>query len=408
MTMQTKIALLLSFLMTTPIFAQQVLDAIAHNPFGDTSLIIRDITDAAAGNIWVCGAGGNVFSYNGTDWSQQVVTGFESDDFYAIAVDADNHIWLSANRMFRENEVLFYNDTSWVSYDSNDDPAFNLILDIFVAPDGKVWMGSLTSLIKFQGSEWDSYHQFNSPLQGKNINNIFSAGNGSIWLSGENFLNKTDGDTNWESHDLMDIFPFGFLPHVQDMVIDKSGDLWIATTRGLFKLSGNSFTSFETTLGETFYQTIAIDKDDAVWLGKIGLGLQRLKGTQLDSFPADGVTVPSEKISAMFVDQNNVLWLAGTEGGIMQIKGLKTTVQELSPSSTIKIYPTISSGQFQIEGLAAGDRISVYDLNGRLISTRISEESVTNLYLSDVPEAWYLVRIQQGESVWSKKIAVKR
>jgi ligand-binding sensor domain-containing protein/signal transduction histidine kinase len=96
---------------------------------------------------------------------------------------------------------------------------------------------------------------------------------------------------------------------------DRAGRLWAGTQGGLARWDDRDWKVFTTRdgLSADEVQAIADDRDDNLWIGTKGGGLNRLQDGKFTSYhKADGL--PSEDISSLFVDGQGVLWI-GTSGG---------------------------------------------------------------------------------------------
>jgi hypothetical protein len=82
------------------------------------------------------------------------------------------------------------------------------------------------------------------------------------------------------------------------------------------------------------------------------------------------------------------------------------SVEELERfTQKINIFPNPSNGNVTLSGLSAGDRVSVYDNSGRLMLSRISEQSVMQLNISQ--RGLYLVEISNQMKVERMKLIIQ-
>ncbi len=113
---------------------------------------------------------------------------------------------------------------------------------------------------------------------------------------------------------------------VEQIEIDNSGFIWIATSRGLNKFDGVNFIHYKPdpndahSINEDFIRCLSIDDDDNIWVGTKGGGLNYFdrKTGKFSHFmhdPNDDSSISHDEILDIFRDSKNRLWI-GTEGGL--------------------------------------------------------------------------------------------
>ncbi len=85
---------------------------------------------------------------------------------------------------------------------------------------------------------------------------------------------------------------------------------------------------------------------------------------------------------------------------------LSTSIDnDILNSNEFKIYPNPTSGVIKIEGdKLMNSKISVYDISGKQILNRISENSEVNIDISDCSNGIYIIQIDTGEKVYKQKL----
>lgn len=112
--------------------------------------------------------------------------------------------------------------------------------------EGRILLGGGTStfsndnaigLTIFNENEWIVYNKYNSPLEGNWIDDIEIDYSGSIWLATDNGVAKLNSWGEWE------IYNSSNTPmesnSINDILIDNDGSIWIATNEGLYQYFGN-------------------------------------------------------------------------------------------------------------------------------------------------------------------------
>ncbi|MEM6455545.1 MAG: two-component regulator propeller domain-containing protein, partial [Acidobacteriota bacterium] len=115
---------------------------------------------------------------------------------------------------------------------------------------------------------------------------------------------------------------------VYDLLTDRRGRLWMATTRGLARLDALPATD-DDAIALTVYDeadglahpilfSLAIDRHDALWIGSYGGGAFRYHDGEFTAFQHDA-GLSDNIIRAVFVDTQDHVWI-GTGSGLDQLK----------------------------------------------------------------------------------------
>ena len=111
--------------------------------------------------------------------------------------------------------------------------------------------------------------------------------------------------------------------HISGITQDAQGYMWFATKKGLFKYDGYLMTPYtnnpddSNSLATNALEAICIDSSGILWIGTVGLGLERFD-------PATGIFthfrkgpngLSSDFVQALLVDHEGLLWI-GTENGL--------------------------------------------------------------------------------------------
>ena len=83
-----------------------------------------------------------------------------------------------------------------------------------------------------------------------------------------------------------------------------------------------------------------------------------------------------------------------------------TTSYRETTESLIRIYPNPASDKVHLTGLAGGDRILLYDLNGRLIWQSLAKDGQLTLAVGDLPSGTYLLSVQSPGKRMTRKLMV--
>jgi len=217
------------------------------------------VTNDGGGNIWVGIFNGNasnagVVRFNGVStWSPYSFTDtYNYKNVESIAKDNSGNIWCGTNI-----GAYKFDGSSWTSYTKENTGGGlcgNYVKTIAVDPSGNIWFGCEDKdpatgywigggLSKFNGSSWTNYTPSNSNLKTGYISSI-AFRNNEVWV-GTGFcgqvsdnlgLYKFDGTTWTNYYNDNNTFPGTC---VNDLVVDKNGNLWIGSYLGLTKVDFN-------------------------------------------------------------------------------------------------------------------------------------------------------------------------
>lgn len=148
---------------------------------------------------------------------------------------------------------------------------------------------------------------------------------GSIWFGTfGGGIAKYDG-ANWEVFNSFN----SKLPSdvVYSLAIDKNNSVWIGTVDGLAKFDGKIWRIYNKTnskLPSNMVYSIAVDKNDNKWIGTTK-GLAKLSGANWKSYNTLNSRIPHNHVTALAVDNDNFLW-TGTFEGLARFDGVNWKV----------------------------------------------------------------------------------
>jgi ligand-binding sensor domain-containing protein/tRNA A-37 threonylcarbamoyl transferase component Bud32 len=146
-----------------------------------------------------------------------------------------------------------------------------------------------------------------------------------LWAGGEGGLVRWDlRDGSYVKFGLANELPSN---HVNDLLVDADGNLWVATDAGLSRFDGATWLTFNRVdgLDSDDVETLLLDNDGALWAGTDGgaLGLNVYDGTSWGAPSVPAIPVESPTVSHLFTTSNNGLWVSVGEEGLGYFDGVE-------------------------------------------------------------------------------------
>lgn len=70
-----------------------------------------------------------------------------------------------------------------------------------------------------------------------------------------------------------------------------------------------------------------------------------------------------------------------------------TAIEDVTTPSTIRVYPNPTADMLIIDGVTAKQEIAIYSLNGAKVLSALSQEGTNTLYVSELPNGVYLLKL---------------
>jgi len=276
---------------------------------------INDIAIDQQGNKWIATDLG-LFKYNGSKWiTVDFIKLFavRSNVAYSVKVDANNNIWVGGAGVFK------YDGTNWVKIRSDD--AYEIAIannDRFCLRNGNKMIISDKSV---PHSFERTYDLSSTPVfDPVNVKAMTFDNNNNLWIgstkNSQLELYKWDG-TNWATPIPATTMLLSASDNVFDMNVDKNNKLLLATSSGIRKLDGNSWSK----INIVNTSCIAIDESDSIWSCTNGfLSYSKIKIALSNS------ELYNNSISQLLFDNNDSLFAVFTNQNIDTISKFNGTV----------------------------------------------------------------------------------
>lgn len=218
-----------------------------------------------------------------------------------------------------------YGHTAWRLQDGvfNGQPE-----SIAQTTDGYLWIGTHDGLVRFDGVRFTPWTPTDgTSLPGSHITSLLADADGGLWIG------AGGGVAHW-SNGKLETFP-AIRGRILGIERDSAGNVWVVRSRQpknegpLCRISSDGSHCFDPGDGHPcrFASVIAIDADDAVWIGGTG-GLCRFRDGRFSTVLHDATTPASQLvgISGMAVDPKGALWIGTPRDG--NLAGLRRVENE--------------------------------------------------------------------------------
>ena len=257
-----------------------------------------------------------------------------------LMVDEQNQIWLGTEKGFG----LFDHKTeTFKSFNLNGEQFNATITKLRTGGLGIIWVGTQKGLYRFESDKQQFTPLVNDSnyalLPHDDIRDIYVDTSENIWIATrytgltrinlapsifENYRKYRSKEGEMKS-----------LERVFDLVEDKEGVVWIASSSGLLTLTNNGIEQapIDSLDGKSIY-SIAINSSGHIWLGsELGLGVlskNRDHYITKNNILNDN---PNIIVNKLLFDHDNYLWIATVQNGLFRFDGRKTDVYIHDPNN---------------------------------------------------------------------------
>lgn len=283
---------------------------------------------------------------------------------YAILCDRDNNIWVGSyfggvDMMPRDNIFTYYKP----GHGTNNIKGKIARAMTEVKP-GIIWIATEDGGVNIYDRNTNTFSLFDRIGDlGKNVHSLYyDKETSDMWIGTfRHGLFKYNLYTGVTKRYLKMASVFG-------IVRQGNGKFWIATTQGLKSYDKNCDEFVETRYGgldSLFTYSLAVDKQDNVWIGTIRDGLFRIDGHngKLKQWKADGTGLRDNYISCIYPATDGNIWLGTNNSGVQILDPGKGSMDRLKEpildNSTVCSISTDGNGRLWIgtsQGLFWYDR----------------------------------------------------
>jgi diguanylate cyclase (GGDEF)-like protein len=299
---------------------------------GTSDRKIYDLADDHAGGVWIATDSGLDHLDLLTDTITQLHTGGGTERRnFSVMQDRAGNLWLG------NNKGLFVRRAGSTTFEQPKHPAGavasvlgNQIWTIHEDRAGRLWAGSGQAGAAYRDTDgqWHAvpgFSGYRNGAQQSTVRGFLQVAPDTIWIAtdGSGVLAYTVGDTQLRQikHDaaIASTLPGD---SVRGLLLDRSGNIWVATDLGLARTHPNARLAFsllpspleQNTLSDTSVRGIYVDTRDRIWLG-LGSGridMIDLKAGRMSHLQLDGNQIHRDVQT--FVEAADGSILVGTQG----------------------------------------------------------------------------------------------
>ena len=244
-----------------------------------------------------------------------------NDTITALAIDSSRTLWIGTangldaydlqSRRFTHYQHAPQNKHSLVS---------NSISALLFEGNGVLWIGTDRELDRFDVKTGIFTHCLNSSggsvITSNVVTKLLLQGNRFLWVGTGDGLSRLDRKTNtWTQFRQKLDDPTSLLNDlIWSLCQDRSGNIWIATDRGVSRFSPRSemfhhYTLTDDPQSDQTVTSVLVNSDSDLWLGTSDHGIKRFN-PEKDVFLPDKVLDEPREITTMYKDARGDVWVA--------------------------------------------------------------------------------------------------
>ena len=264
--------------------------------------------------------------------------GLAGNSVYPIYEAKDGAIWVGANGVTRVK------DNEFTRFTTEKDRVFSDITAIAEDSEGNLWLGTSGGIGFLRDGKFTVLNdKFVMPAGSYNVWAIHeSRGDGALWIATSAGLVKKTGD-NYRVFRASDGLAGDDVKVIHE---DRTGRLWFGTYGGLSVLENGKFTNFTVNEGLSSNRVRALYEDahGTLWIGTYDGGLNRLQGGKFTNYSTRN-GLYSDGVFQILADDDGFFWMSSNQGIY------RVAVSELEDLAAGKIQAVTSEAFGRRDGL---------------------------------------------------------
>jgi len=281
-------------------------------------VIIRNMREDRAGNIWFATFGGPI-RYDGKDFTNFAEeVGLANTRIFSLLEDRSGALWFGSIT----GGASRYDGKTFTKFTEKEGLAANDVMWIFEDRDANIWFGTNNGASRYDGKSFTNFTT-NDGLLDNSVYTIGQDAAGRIWFGTQGGICSYDGKSFSNFADQVG----RSFSNIRAMAVDRSGNLWFGGQGGAYRYDGKILTTFTSKDGlvDDFVGSMIVDRAGNVWLGHPGHpggggGASRYDGTSFKRFtPKDGLN--SANVYAVGEDKAGNIWFGSVDAGACRYDG---------------------------------------------------------------------------------------
>ncbi|KPK86892.1 MAG: hypothetical protein AMS27_04055 [Bacteroides sp. SM23_62_1] len=280
---------------------------------------VYEILEDYEGNIWFSTFGNGICRYGGDHFAHySEYDGLSNNLVSSIEQDINGNIWIATlggglNALDPDLPV-----PDFIHYGENVGITDKSINDIVLGRDGSFWIATPSNGIAYFNGKKFVYLTEKEGLINNYVNSLLiDESRDLLWCGTRGGISIFNGTGFFNISELSD--PGLINNEVQHIIMDQTGNIWVATLGGLAKFYEGTMTDYDEMEGLFYKQlhTLAEDKDGNIWIGTFGGGLfvfDVLADSMPISFVADNTILSSNNIYSLIFQDDSTLLVATNRG----------------------------------------------------------------------------------------------
>ncbi len=231
-----------------------------------------------------------------------------------LAEDRDGRLWIATN-----GGLSVHEHGRFRTFTTADGLPSDVVGAVLPRPDGSLLVGTDKGVCRFSDGRCRP-PGFEGPTPGV-VKALAADASGDIWVASDRGLFRVAG-AEVTRLTVEDGLPSNLCRAVLPA---RDGTLWVGTSGGLARRTGRGWQVLTAADGlpDSFVAALWEDGDGNLWIGTEGGGLARLAAGRLDTFSErDGLS--HSYVRSLYEDREGNLWV-GTNGGLNQLRDTKVT-----------------------------------------------------------------------------------